>query len=113
MYRYQRQQIQARKGDVARADHQRQQEIAEHGGDRRDQEEPDHDHAVHREQLVVGLGADQVAVRRRSARAASARRTAPPTKKNSVIDDHVQDADALVVARRAATSADVQAVARR
>ena len=48
-------QIELGKGQVLRADHHRDQEIAERVRDRGNQEEPDHDDAVHREQLVVGV----------------------------------------------------------
>ena len=55
-------QVQARKGHVARADHDGDEEISEHVGDRRDQEEPNHDHAVQSEQFVVGRGGEELAV---------------------------------------------------
>jgi hypothetical protein len=57
-------QVEPRERQVARPDHHRDEEVAEHGGDRRDQEEEDHDDAVHGEQLVVGVGFDHVARRR-------------------------------------------------
>ena len=38
--------VEPREGDIAGADHQGNQKIAEHGGDRGDQEKPDHDHAM-------------------------------------------------------------------
>jgi hypothetical protein len=43
----------------SRAEHQRNHEIAQRVGNRGDQEEPDHHDAVHREQPIVGIGADQ------------------------------------------------------
>ena len=43
------QQIQLRKGQVARADHQGNQEISEDRGNRRNQEKENHDDAVQRE----------------------------------------------------------------
>ena len=54
--------VEAREGHVARPDHQRDEEVAEprqHGHG----EEEHHRHAVHREELVVGLRADQVQLR--------------------------------------------------
>ena len=42
-------------GEVASADHQRDQEVAEGGRDRRHQEEPHHDDAMKRERLVVAV----------------------------------------------------------
>ena len=53
--------VQPREGQVARADHEGDEEVSQHGGDGRDEEEEHHDDAVHREQLVVGLGLDEVA----------------------------------------------------
>ena len=50
------QEVDLREGDVLRAEHQRQHEVAEdrrHGGN---EDEEHHRHAVHREQLVVGVG---------------------------------------------------------
>ena len=54
------QQINAREGQVLGADHQRNHEVADYSGHRRDQEEKHHDDPVHREQLVIGIGRDQV-----------------------------------------------------
>ena len=56
-------QVQLGEGDVARADHQGNQKIAERRGNRRHQEEEDHDDAVGGEQLVVGVRLDQRALR--------------------------------------------------
>ena len=58
------QQIQFRKRDVARADHQRNDKISEHAGNGRNQKKPDHQHAVHREKFVVSFGKNEVALRR-------------------------------------------------
>ena len=57
------QQVQAREGQIARADHHGHQEISEDRGNRRDQEKENHDDAVHREQLVVGFRLHQRALR--------------------------------------------------
>jgi len=58
------QQVEAREGEIPCPDHHGHQEIAQHGGNRRDQKKEDHDDAVHGEQLVVGLRLHQVALRR-------------------------------------------------
>ena len=78
------QQIEAREGEVARADHQRQQKLPSVVGIDGNQEEPHHHHAVQRESAVVGLGAEQVAcgVSRLSRISAAA---APPRKKKTVM----------------------------
>ena len=48
-----RREVDPGKGDVARADHQRQHEVAERRRNRRDEEEEDHHDAVQREEPVV------------------------------------------------------------
>src|SRR4029077_19219440 len=50
-----------RESQVLGADLHGHQEIAQHGGDGRDEEEEDHHHAVHGEELVIGVGLHQVA----------------------------------------------------
>ena len=57
------QQVDAREREILRADHHRDKEVAQHRGDGRDQEKEDHHHAVHGEELVVGVGLHQVARR--------------------------------------------------
>src|SRR5579863_4094557 len=52
-------------GEVLGADHNGNQEIPEDGGDGRDQEEEDHGHAVHGEELIVIFGRDQEAIGRK------------------------------------------------
>ena len=59
------QKIDLREGKVLRANHQRNKEVAEDRRNRRNQEEENHRHAVHGEQLVVGFRRDQVAVWRK------------------------------------------------
>ena len=56
--------IELRKGDVGRADHQGQQKIAESRRNERHEEEPDHDDAVQREHMVVFVVGQKVSVRR-------------------------------------------------
>ena len=63
------QQVELREGQIPGADHHRHEEVAQHRGDRRNQEEEDHDHAVHREQAVVRLGASPGRPRRQQLQA--------------------------------------------
>jgi hypothetical protein len=63
------QQVQARERHIARANHQRQQEVAEHRRDRRDEEQENHDHPVRGEHLVVDVRGEQVSLRRRQLQA--------------------------------------------
>ncbi len=58
------QQVDARKRQILGADHQGNQEVSQHGRNRRNQEEEHHHLAVHGEKLVVGIGLHQVARRR-------------------------------------------------
>jgi hypothetical protein len=55
------QQVDARKREILRPDHDRDEEVAENGWNRRDQEEEDHHHAVHGEHLVIRVGGHHVA----------------------------------------------------
>ena len=57
-------QVQLGERQILGADHDRHQEVAEHGRDDGNQEEEHHHHAVHREELVVGLVRHEVAGRR-------------------------------------------------
>ena len=57
------QQVDPRKGQVLRADHHRHQKVSQRGGDRRDQEEKDHDDPVLGEHLVVGARLHEIALR--------------------------------------------------
>ena len=93
------QEVQAREGEVAGADHQRQHEVADHRRDRRDQEQPHHDHAVRGEKLVVGVVGDEVARRRRELEPDQRRRRAADEEERRD-GDRVEDGDALVVVRR-------------
>ena len=60
------------------------------------EDEEHHRHAVHREELVVGVGADEVAGRRRQLEADQRREQAADEEREGD-DDEVHDADALVV----------------
>ena len=89
-------QVDAREREVLGADHQRHQEIAEDGRDRRDQEEEHHHHAVRGEDLVVGLGREQVAARRGELQADQHREDAADQEEGRHRVE-VQQRDALVV----------------
>ena len=52
--------VYAGEGEVLCADHEGNQKIAQRCGNRRNQEEKDHDDPVHRKKLVIGIGGDQV-----------------------------------------------------
>ena len=106
-------QVQARKGQILGADHQRDEEVAQRRGNRRNQEEPHHDHAVGGEQLVVGLGRDQIAFGAQKLQA-DERGGRPADKEKRRNSDRVQNGDAFVVAGRepraqAVTGAEVTA----
>ena len=89
-------QVDPREREVFRADHRRNQEVAEHRRHRRNQEEEHHDHAVQREELVVGVGLEQVALRRRELEPDAHGKQA--AEEEEYRDrDQVEDRDALVV----------------
>ena len=93
------QQIQSRKGQVARADHQRHEEISEHRRNRWNQEKENHDDAMHREQLVVGFRLHQGALRLNQVNAHQhGKRAADDEEKSD--RNQVQQSDALVVQRK-------------
>jgi hypothetical protein len=91
-------QVELRERQVAGADHHRQQEIAEHGRNRWNQEEENHDHAVKRKQPVVGFRDRQVTGRRHELQPEQNRRRAAD-KEEQRDRDHVQNGDPLVVGR--------------
>ncbi len=92
-------QVDARKREILRPDHDRDQEVAEHGRDRRDQKEEDHHHAVHGEHLVVGLRRQQIARRRQQLEPDEHREEAAQREERRD-GDQVQQRDALVVLRQ-------------
>ena len=93
------QQVDARKRQIARADHHRHQKVPQRRRDRRHQEEEHHDHAVHGEELVVGFRRDQ-ARSARSGSAASVTAKKPPTKNIRVIEIRYRMRDAFMVVRQ-------------
>ena len=85
MYRYQLSRLRRGKARSRAPDHHGDEEVPQHRRDRRHQEEKDHHQAVHREQLVVRVGLDEVALRGQQLQAdhdrerpAARRRTASP-----------------------------------
>src|SRR5207245_11170324 len=55
------QQIDTWEREVFGPNHQRHKKISQHGGNRWDQKEEDHDLAVHGEELVIGICLDEIA----------------------------------------------------
>ena len=90
------QQVDPRERQVLRAAHDRDQEVAERRRNRRDQEEEDHHHAVQREQLVVHVRRQQVALRRQQLEPDAEREQAADREEDRD-RDQVQHRDALVV----------------
>ena len=90
-----RERVQPWERDVTRTDHQRDQVVEERGAERHHDEE-DHRDAVHREDLVVLLGRQDVTVRMGELEA-DQQRLAPTDEEERERRDAVEDADALVV----------------
>ncbi len=93
------QKIQLGKCQVARSDHQRNQKISEHRGNRGNQEKENHHHAVQREELVVSFRLHQSALRLDQVNAHQhGERSADDEEER---DRHqIQQRDALVVQRK-------------
>ncbi len=90
-----RERVQPREGDVARADHQRHQEVPEPGEDRDDDEE-DHRRPVQGHHLVVGIAREEVLVRLRELGAHQEGKHAAGAEEDEARDE-VEDPDPLVV----------------
>ena len=91
------QQIDLGQSKVLGPDHHGNHEIADGGGHRRHQEKEDHDEAVHREHLVIGVGGHQGSLRREQLQADEASQRAAD-KEEKRDRDQVQRGDPLVVA---------------
>ena len=89
-------QIEAWKCQVARADHHRHQEIAQHGRNSRDEEKENHRHPVHGKQFVVGLRLDQISLRRHQLEPDEGREDAADEKKESH-GKQIEPGDAFMV----------------
>ncbi len=94
-----REQVDAREREVLRADHERDQEVSEDGRDPGNQEEEDHQHAVHREQAVVDVRLEEVAFRRRELHADEHRHEAAEREEDADRDE-IEKRDSLVVSRQ-------------
>jgi hypothetical protein len=92
-------QVDARERQVLGPDHDWDQEVAQHGRNRRDQEEEDHHHAVHGEHLVVGLRGHHVAGRRQQLEPDHHREEAADGEERGD-RDQIQQRDALVILRQ-------------
>ena len=92
-------QIELGEGHVAGADHQGNQEISERRGNRRHQEEENHDDAVDGEQLVVSVGLDQRALRLNEIEAHQHRGDAAD-QEHQRDRAEIEQSDALVVERQ-------------
>ncbi len=90
--------VQPREGHVARADHQRDEVVAEARQHRHDEQE-DHRRPVHREELVVDLRADERVVRLAKLQADHQRLGAAEDEERER-GDEVEDPDSLVVGGR-------------
>ncbi len=90
------QQVELGKSDVFRANHQGNEEVSEHGGNGRNQEEENHGHAVHGKELVVSLRRNQVTGRRKQVNADHGGEDAADEKEESD-GSKIKQRDALVV----------------
>src|ERR1700687_2868612 len=93
------QKIDAREGQIFRANHERDQEISKDRGDRWNEEEKDHDDAVHREKLVVGLRRNQITLRGKQMDADHYREGATE-KKEKRDGGEIQQANTFVIGRQ-------------
>ncbi len=91
-------QIQARKREIARANHHGHQKISEHGGNTGNHEKENHHEAVHGEKLVVRFGLHECALRREQMQPHQHRRRASD-EKHKCDGDEIQQRDALVIDR--------------
>ena len=89
--------VQAREGHIARAGHERDQEVAKPKQDRGGKEE-DHGRAVHGEELVVDFRAEQVVLRQGQLRAHKERLNARQAEEQEG-REHIPDPDHLMVDR--------------
>ena len=90
------QQVHSGKRHIFGADHQGHHEVANHRRHRRNQEEENHDDSVHGEQLVVGVGRDQVTRGRQQLQADHhGEESAQPEHRGD--RDQVQDRDPLMI----------------
>ncbi len=89
-------QVDLGKRQVLGADHDRDEEVAQHRRNARDEEEEHHQHAVHGEDAVVGVGLQEVAGRRGELEPDQRRHQAAEREEDGDRDE-VEHGDALVV----------------
>ena len=90
------QQVDAWKGQILGANHQRHEKVAKYGGHDRDQKEKHHDHAMLRERLVVVVGGKKVALGSEQLKPDQHGKDAAKKKENAD-RDQVEERDPLVV----------------
>ena len=96
------QQIEFRKCEIFGTDHDRYKEIAKRCWHGRHQKEKDHDDAVHRKELVVGVGGNEVWLGSQQLQSNHpGEKTAQEEEERD--RDEVEDAYALVIARKQPT----------
>src|SRR5207244_902190 len=89
-------QVKPRESQITGSEHERQKEISQNSGNRRDQKEKNHDDAVDRKGTVVGLGLKKIAGRRQQLEAdEKSRHPADNEKKGD--GDHVEKRDSFVI----------------
>ena len=90
------QQVDAGESKILGPDHQGHEKVPQHGGNGRNEEEKDHDHAMHGEELVVSIGLHQVA-RGSQQLEADEQREEAANEKEERDGDEIEQRDALVV----------------
>ena len=90
------QQVDAGESEIFRPDHHGYEEIAEHRGNGRNEEEENHDHAMHGEEFVVGVGLDEIA-RGREQLEADEQREEASDEKEERDGKEIEKRDAFVV----------------
>ena len=91
--------IESWKREIARAYHQGHEKVSQRRRYRRNEKEPHHDHAVHGEELVVGVGGYQIAGRSGELDA-DERRSRAADKEEYGDRESIKDRDPLVILRR-------------
>jgi len=89
-------QVQSGEGDVLCSEHNWKQEVSKHGRDRRDQEKEDHDHAVHREDPVIGIRRKQIPFRCHQLKT-DQRGVDPSDQEEDRDREEIEQADSLVI----------------
>ena len=90
------QKVDPREGKILRPDHHGDKKVSQHGRNGRNQEEKDHHHAMHGEELVISIGLHQVA-RGREQFQADEQREEAADEEEECDGDEIEQRDALVV----------------